>query len=590
MKVSLSWLQKHIDAPLPSAREIADALTFHSWEIEEEGDGWLDVKVLPNRAADALSHRGIARDLAAILDLPAKPDPLRAIYEPFKASDELSIEVEDARLCSRYMGAVVKGVKVGPSPTWLKEALESVGQRSINNVVDATNYVMLDLGQPLHAFDAAKLGREDGKMRIGVRSGVEAEKTTILSGEEYALPSSALVIEDAISHTVIGIAGVKGAKPAEITLATTDIVIEAANFDSTSVRKTAQALKLWTDAGKRFQNGISPELVAYAMTAVVAIIKETAGGELAGVIDQYPAPVETTQVPVSVGQINTRLGTDFTADDVEGVWRRLGFPCKRLGDDFTINPHFERRDLLASEDLVEEVGRILGYDRVPSSELPPLSHEPDQARYRGIERVKDFLVEKGFIEISTQSFAKDGDIMLANPLDVAMPALRKSLKENMKAALEKAKHYAPRVLAPKAKPKLFEIGTVFAKDGEELMLETSEPVEGIPELVADNAYEPREVALGIFEAYSAYPFATRDIALWVPSGTEGSSVAEVIRGAAGTLLVRLDEFDRFEKDGRVSYAFRLVFESMERTLADEELAHAMEKVNAAVAAKGYEVR
>ncbi len=590
MKVSLPWLGKHIDAPLPGIRDVADALTFHSWEIEEEGADWLDVKVLPNRAADALSHRGVARDLAAILNVPAKPDPLRAIYEPFKTTDELSIEVEDARLCPRYMGAVVKGVKVGPSPTWLKEALESVGQRSINNVVDATNYVMLDLGQPLHAFDAGKIEREEGKMRIGVRSAKEGEKTTILSGEEYALPASALVIEDAVAHTVIGIAGVKGGKAAEITEATTDIVIEAANFDGTSVRKTSQALKLWTDAGKRFQNGISPELVAYAMTAVVALIKETAGGELTGVVDRYPAPIEPVQVPVSVGEINTLLGTSFAADEIETVWQRLGFAYKRAGDDFTIDPPFERRDVSIPEDLIEEVGRILGYDRVPVTELASRAEVPDQARFRGIERVKDFLVDKGFIEISTQSFAREGDIILANPLDVEKPALRVSLKENMQEAMAKAKQYALRVLAPGEKPKLFEIGTVFATDGEATMLETSEPVAGLPDLAADNTYEPRMVSLGVFKEYSVYPFTTRDIALWVPGEVDAKDVETLIREHAGKLLVRLDQFDRFEKEGRVSYAFRLVFESMEKTLTDEEVNADMEKVYAAVRAKGYEVR
>lgn len=590
MKVSTHWLQKHVDAPLPSVPVLADAITFHAFEIEEQGEDWLDVKILPDRAADCLSHRGVAREIAAILDLTPKPDPLRAIHEPFKTTNELSIDVEDARACPRYMGAIVRGVKVGPSPTWLKEALESVGQRSINNVVDATNYVMLDLGQPLHAFDAGKLGNVEGKMKIGVRGALEGETMTILSGEEMTLPAGALVITDATSNTFIGIAGVKGGKAAEITETTTDIVLEAANFDATMVRKASQVLKLWTDAGKRFQNKLSPELAAYAMTAVVAIIKETAGGELTGVVDVYPAKQETIQVPVSVGAINTTLGTAFTAEEIEAVWKRLGFPYKRTGEEFTIDPPFERRTLAIPEDLIEEVGRIIGYDKVPSLELPPIEGEPDQARFRGIEKVRDALLEKGFIEVSTQSFAPTGDIELANPLDDSRPALRASLSENMKEAMTKAKQYAPRVLPPSAKLKLFEIGTVFTKNGEELMLETSEPVADLPALEEDASYIPKTIALGAYKPFSIYPFVLRDIALWVPAGTEGTDVMSLIRANAGELLVRIDQFDRFEKEGRISYAFRLVFESMDRTLTDEEVNAVMDTVNEAVKEKGYEVR
>src|SRR3989344_4658190 len=175
MKVSLKWLQTYFDVPLPSVEAIADAYTFHAFEIDEIKGDMLDVKVLPNRAADCLSHRGLARELSAILDFPLKFDPLHEPHQglPVVAKGSpwrgLSVEIEDAKKCLRYMGAVVKGVRVGPSPDWLRGALESVGQRSINNIVDATNYVMLNIGQPLHAFDAKKLAQKNGRYVIGVR-------------------------------------------------------------------------------------------------------------------------------------------------------------------------------------------------------------------------------------------------------------------------------------------------------------------------------------------------------------------------------------------------------------------------------------
>ena len=254
MKVSLSWLQTYFDTPLPKAEEISDALTFHAFEIEESSGDMLDVKVLPNRAADCLCHCGLAKELSAILDISLKSDPLRDLLPKFPKTDVLTVTIEDPKKCLRYMGAVVKGVKVGPSPAWLKKALETVGQRSINNIVDATNYVMLNIGQPLHAFDAAKLTQKDGKYAIGVRNAKEGEMFTTLSNETFTLKSNVLLITDANVDSAIGIAGIKGGKAAEVTANTTDIIIESANFDGTTTRRAAQTLKLFTDASVRFQN------------------------------------------------------------------------------------------------------------------------------------------------------------------------------------------------------------------------------------------------------------------------------------------------------------------------------------------------
>jgi phenylalanyl-tRNA synthetase beta chain len=410
MKVSTAWLQKFFDAPLPEAEAIADALTFHVAEVEEITPDYLEVKVLPDRAAYLLSHRGVALELAAALGVPLQKDPLREPIGEFPNTDALTVSIEDPQRCSRYMGALVRGVKVGPSPAWLREALEQVGQRSINNVVDATNYVMLGIGQPLHAFDAGKLGDDAGKYAIGVRAAKAAKKITTLTGEEYELPEGTLLITDAHRDIALGIAGVKGGKAAAITDATTDIIIESANFDGTSVRKAAQALKLFTDASTRFQNRPSPALASYAMRDVIALILELAGGELVGVRDEYPAPLEPVAVSASLAKINGRLGSSFTLEEIRNVFDRLGFTYTEAEDAFTVLPPFERRDILIPEDLAEEVARILGYDRIPSTELPGVPQLPEQTKFRGIERIKDFLVERGFIEVSTQSFGTEGDI------------------------------------------------------------------------------------------------------------------------------------------------------------------------------------
>lgn len=609
MKVSLKWLQTYFDAPLPSAEVISDAYTFHAFEIEEASGDMVDVKVLPNRAADCLSHRGLAKELSAILDLPLKSDPLR---EPKNMKDlgglscGLVVKIEDPKKCSRYMGALVKDVKVRPSPDWLREALEAVGQRSINNVVDATNYVMLNIGQPLHAFDAKKLMQKEGRCAIGVRSAKEGEKIMTLSGEEFTLTQNIQLITDANSDVPIALAGVKGGKVAELTSDTTDILVEAANFDGTTTRRAAQSLKLFTDASLRFQNRPSPELVAYGMRDVLKLITDIAGGEVVEVVDEYPTPPEQNkEVSVSLGKINGVLGSSFSKEEVENVLKRLSLSYATVNDSFIVTPPFERMDLVIAEDLIEEVGRIIGYDRVPGAQLPPLPEAPDQARYRGIEKMKDQLVEQGYIEVSTQSFAKEGYVILANPLDKNMPALRTSLEGNLNEALERAKHSAPLVLAPSQKLKLFEVGNVFPKEGEHLELRMTERVAawGNAAGTVDNLsiakledygkeYVPVHYELGAYRPFSLYPFIMRDISMWITDSPEARGTVFKLFAEQGTGLLRqvqlLDQFTN--KEGRQSLAFRLIFQSFDRTLTDEEVNTIMVAITTAVTTAGYEVR
>ena len=231
---------------------------------------------------------------------------------------------------------------------------------------------------------------------------------------------------------------------------------------------------MFTDASARFQNRPSPELAAYGMRDVLALIQQVAGGEVEGVVDIYPNPTQNLPVSVTTQKVNELLGSSFSSDEIGTAFKRLSLSTKISNDTFTVTPPFERIDLLIPEDLIEEVGRILGYDRLPPAQLPPLAGTPDQARFRGIERMKDQLVEQGFTEVSTQSFAKKGDIVLANPLDTKRPALRISLQENLDEALAQAQHYALLVLPPGEKPKLFEVGSVFPKEGEHVELRMTE--------------------------------------------------------------------------------------------------------------------
>lgn len=641
-KASRAWLQKYFDAPLPDARTLADALTFHVAEIEEPASpdsDLVEVNVLPDRAQYLLCHRGVASEVAGALRVPLARDPLAEPLPEWPATDQVRVTLGDG--ANRFIGALVTCVTVGPSPEWLRAALESVGQRSINNVVDATNFVMLDIGQPLHAFDAGKLAARDGGYAIEVRGSRAPEAITVLGGTTYELPEGTLLVTDANADGLpIGIAGIKGGEAAQVTDGTTTLLVEAANFDGARVRATAQRLKLFTDASSRFQNRPSPELVAYGMRDVLALILDIAGGELVGVTDVYPQRTAPAPVSVPLARLNAVLGTELGIVEASAALDRLSLPYAVTGDgaSLTVVPPFWRTDLQVAEDLVEEIGRAVGYDRIAGAQLPPPGTAPSLDRFYGIERVRDFMLGRGYAEVSTPSFAPEGAIGLENPLQQDRPYLRASLAPNLADALARAALAAPRVLGPDRFAKVFEIGNAFTADGETLMLaagvaalngkpseaaaalrEDLDALEGellgmpsmaqctgdrtVAELCLEGVnleklgagYAPEPRALGPYRPYSPYPSALRDVAVWTPAGTEESEVANAIVGAAGDLLARLDLFDRFEKgegdDARISYAFRLVFESMERTLSDADLDPAMECVTAALnALPGWEVR
>ena len=333
--------------------------------------------------------------------------------------------------------------------------------------------------------------------------------------------------------------------------------------------------------------------------------------ELAAILNvstSAPRPSGVSPLPpvsVSLAQINSILGADFSSAEVEEVFKRLDLPTHVEEGLFTLTPPASRPDLAIPEDLVEEVGRILGYDRLPPTELPLIGGEPDQFRFRGIERMKDQLVEQGFTEVSTQSFAKKGDVFLANPLDKKKPALRTSLEENLKGALEQGKRYTPLVFTSSTKVKLFEVGTVFPAAGEYLELRMTERVAawGDAAGISDDLskakledygrdYVPKRYVLGAYQPFSLYPFIVRDVALWVPKETTSEEIEKIIRAHAGELAQKIYLFDTFEKDDKKSFAFRMVLQSFERTLEDAEANAVYDRVVKALEAanSGWQAR
>lgn len=331
----------------------------------------IEIKVTPNRA-DCLSHLGLARELSCLLDRPlkiAKAEPKST--SAVSTKEAVALELRDARLCPRYSGRVIQGVKVGPSPVWLKQRLESVGLNSINNVVDITNFIMMDLGQPLHAFDLSTLAGAT----IIVDKAQPAEKFKTLDGTDLVLTGDELTIRD--RERAVCLAGAIGGANSGVSENTQALFIESAHFAADSVRRTARRHGLQTDSSYRFSRGTDPSGVVHALNRACMLIQEVAGGEVAGDhYDLYPGKRERPRITVTESFISQRLGYKIGSTDLEKWLTRLGCAVtKTTAGEYAVIPPEFRVDLEQDVDFVEELGRLQGYDHIPET-LPVLSYEP----------------------------------------------------------------------------------------------------------------------------------------------------------------------------------------------------------------------
>ncbi len=640
MKVLVSWIQEYIEETLPAPNELSETLGLRAFEVEGverkgEYDAVLDVDILPNRAHDCLSHRGIARETAALYGYIFSE---RVHEDISRETASLDVRVEESELCDRYMGTIVRNIKVGPSPDWLKERLEALGERSINNVVDVTNYVMFDLGQPLHAFDRKKLSGD----AIVVRRAADGESMTTLDGEEVELDNSRLVIAD--EDSVLALAGVKGGKKAEVDEDTTDIVLEAAHFDPTATRRSARELSILTEASKRFENALSSELAEKATQRAIELLLEVSGTEDTAVeesVDVYTEPPSSWSVNVPFSSIESILGISVPKNEAVAILERLQCTVEEKEDSLTVTPPMDRKDLLLPEDIVEEIGRIHGYENLshvlpsPLEESAPINKE---FYYQAV--LHSTLQNCGFSEIYTYSIREKGAVELANPLTHDRRFLRNELSSDMRAALDFNERYSD--LVGITRVDLFEIANIFTDESEALHLalgvrttqKKQKPAsrEVIEETLArlsevlgvdcskygdhsdDGVWEGDMSAMFAdlsqpegwditfpdpevsYTAISPYPYVLRDIAVFTPGGTASSEVLSVIKETAGPLLVNHRLFDVYEKNDDegnawVSYAFRIVFQSYEKTLSDEEVNRVMDAVTETLNSKdGWTVR
>jgi len=503
------------------------------------GEAILDIDLTPNLGR-CYSMIGVAREVAALFGRELRrpsPEPQEA---GLPIAGQVTVEILDPDLCPRYSAALVRDVRMGPSPAWMQERLRRAGMRPINVVVDVTNYVMLEFGQPLHAFDYEKLRPkpgQDGPPAIVVRRARPGERLTTLDGVERVLDADALLICD--GQGPVALAGVMGGLESEVTDTTRHILLESAHFDPINIRRTSKALRLSSEASIRFERGVDPEGTVWALRRACALLEELAGaGTARGVVDVYPRPYPPRRIVLPAGEARRILGIPFTAEELADLLRPLGFACTVEGENVRVEVPSFRMDVALPADLLEEVARMYGYDRIPTTllrdVLPPQRSNPLLELQ---EQIRDILVGCGLDEVITYSLTNLGSISrltpgmpevdgsrylrLANPLSPEREYLRQTLQAGLLEALALNLRSYERVA-------IFEIGRIYLpREGEEL-----------PE-------EPPVLGLALA--------GRREERSWLPSASEELDFFD-LKGVVEVLLDRLGIVGaRFEPSGHPSF-------------------------------------
>lgn len=718
MLVSYNWLQTYFKEKLPEPEKLADIITMGVFEIEgiekktktadsldsATEDTILDIKVLPDRAHYCLSHRYIAQEIGALLNFTyVVPEIEEFDVEDteyvFNAAIEVNSVGDEGPLAERYVTRVIENVTVTNSPDWLKNKLEALGQRSINTIVDLTNYFMLETGQPLHVFDADKV-----KGNVVIRRAHDGETVTTLDGKVVQLDPSIMVIAD--DEGPLDIAGIKGGKKAELTASTTRVMTSAACFNPGLVRKAVQKTGVRTDASKRFENAVTSERAGLAESLLASYIKKLDQQVKVGqVIDIYPNPIGVQNIEVRLQDIIDRLGVSIDKDIAEGILIRCGFVVESIDEGFNISIPPYRRDIAIYEDIVDEIGRVYGYDKVKGV-IPEAEADRKILKnfyYHNV--IKKALADIGFSEVYTYSLTDAGSMEVQNPLTSERSRMRDSISYML------SKKFLPNMkntdLLGLKEVRMFEIGKVFSLEygindtesssgfcekntlafgiarskqpkGHDPKMELSAIVHYIIEVIGasavpdmkftelagdaqtpcsgcivefdidalvdaqpesstdahmgtycdsarwvggsdgdiggDNGNAAVDVSginsnggnssekSGIkFKQISQYPFSARDVAVFVPGERHADmDVLNVIVNSLSSeqkaLLVRTTLFDVFTKRKddepvKTSYAYRLVFQSAERTLNEDEVSNAMKTIADALSLQvGWEVR
>jgi len=641
-------------------------------EVMRVGSRALEFGITPNRG-DSASLLGLAREVSALIGGAVRTPETVPEEKGATASEAIAVSIDASEGCHHYAARVVRGVRVGPSPEWLNRRLEASGIRSINNVVDVTNLVLLEFGQPLHAFDLAKIRGA----RIGVRRAAAGEKLTCLDGETRELDPEDLVICDA--ERPVALAGVMGGSDTEVGGDTVDVLIESAHFHPTVVRLTARRHGLQTEASYRFERGVDRGGVVRAADRAARMIAEVAGGEVAaGTVEaRGAAPGVSEKIRFEVARANRLLGTDVSVEVARGLLSRVGVACEEEAPGvLTCHVPTYRNDLHVHQDLTEELARVYGYDRIPTTvPLAPLRPVAQPETRRLEECVRDALAAAGLTETICLPFVPPGDcdalrlaaddprrtqLTIVNPIKEEEPRLRTHLvpsllrvaHQNLSRQLDSVQIFelscvflpipgegAPaeplwltavltepretRLWEPKTPPAFFfrakglaerlliQLGYVawlrrktrspYLHPGASVAIEVEEQVVGAvgelhPEVAAsfelDTACAVIELDLSVlgalprraiqFRDVSRQPQARRDLAVLLDCEQPAGEVLAAVEQAAGDDLVSAELFDRYEgkgvPEGKVSLAFRLVFQRADRALTEKEVAKATDRV------------
>lgn len=661
MKIPIDWLKEFIDFDA-SPQELCDKLSMQGVESTLIDKEVIEIEVLPNRG-DCLSVIGIAREVSAAFDKPLKAREFQLKESGENIDSFVNIEVNDPKSCPLYTGRVISNVKIEGSPPWLKERLIKSGLRPINNIVDATNYVMLETGQPFHAFDLDKI---DGR-KIIVRESNKKEKIISLDNIERELPEGAIVIADNDSAVAIG--GIMGGKKCEVAEGTKNILLEAAYFDPSKINKASKALKLRSESSNRFEKGIDFELISKNLDRLASvIIKISSGISAKGQIIIKNENREPKEIILRLFRIKKILGIDIPKENIVKILRNLGFEVNDNQEVLNVRaPLFREKDIEREIDLIEEIARIWGYEKIkdtlPAINNISISDGSSQDTLKKEKKVKEILISSGFSEVQTFSMvdakllsksgiSENNTIKITNPLVDEMALLRPSLISGL---LNAVSFNLNRQISNVC---LFEIGRVFnvsevreknilsgisigsvwrgviEKDkinadfyflkgiieniinifsgksewrskSDERFLDRSESSEilfnnkkigflgklnnGIQNNFSflNNVYVfelDLDFLFGIkqkfkkFDPIPKFPSVRRDIAMFIPENLTHQEIYDSILLSGGSVIEKIELFDRFAGKGRTSLAYSIVYRDKNKTLTDEEVNTIHEKI------------
>ena len=411
MRVSLDWIKDFVDIKA-APEEVAHRLTMAGLEIEGmeslDGDVIMEVNVTPNRP-DCLNILGIAREVAAAFDLPLRIPGV--VINAEKNPSDVQVEIDSTDLCGRYTGRSITCVEIKDSPEWMKKRLEKCGIRSINNVVDITNYVLLEFGHPLHAFDADRIRGK--KIRVD-RAG-KSRNIVTLDGVERTLSEDTLLIWD--GKGPVAVAGIMGGEGSSVDEHTKNVFLESAYFNPSSIRKSSKTLGLKSESSYRFERGTDILFLESALNRATLLIQELAGGTISDIVDEYPGKYKQTEITVQYRKVNSLLGTELENDRILRILERIGIRTKDRGDSFIVYPPAFRGDIREPVDIIEEVARCYGYDKIPVR--IPKTVLPDgilNMKERTVQKIRETIRKAGFNEVINFSFMNSADLdMLSIP-------------------------------------------------------------------------------------------------------------------------------------------------------------------------------